>query len=803
MIKTEVKANPLIKPVRPKGAGEKKASVKFSLFKSNVLTKSNIILTILSFLLGRSFPDIGMSTFGFPLFAVASVMGVNKASTAAALLAGLLTIGAGNSVYATVASIVLFSLLHLIFKKNMKKSMPLVAALVSLCVFIPEMVAVIMGGALLYDILNAFLSSFIAFTLAFVYSKGILVFTGQAGRKTLSGEEVVSSAILTALAIAGFSGMTILGIAIRDVMCIFLILLFGQRFGASAGTAVGTVTGIIVGMNSEYAPFIISIYAFCGLLSGVLGKLGRLGAGLGFIMGNAILTLYFNGSTIVLVSIKEILTAAILFLIIPKVLQNKVLMLYDAGVGGEQLTSSGQKIRELTVDRLNRFSATFKELSKTLMEISHAKVTPDKHDLSIFMERITDRVCRDCSLNAYCWDKSFYSTYQALFKIIETLDKKGSFTKKDIPEYFLDKCERVEELTYQLNFIYELYKVEMMWKGKMSESKKLVSRQLEGLSGVIDGLAQEIDSDVEFMGDMENMIKAELKKEGITPIEVTAYKNNLSKLEVDIRHKGCKGMLACKTVIDKVVNRISGEKMFRDDSTCGKSGKSCLLRYIQKDKYSVNTGVAVLPKSGSTVCGDCHTFIETEYGKYVAAISDGMGTGEQAATLSRAAVSLAEQFMEAGFDKDTTVQMINSIIFLKSSEDKFTTLDLTVTDLHSGKVEFVKIGAPPTFMKSREGVDIIKSVTLPAGVFGDLDLEYQEKVLESGEFVIMVSDGVLDAFGENGPEKHQSLRDLIATVQSLNAQQVADMILNEAYKRYNENPQDDMTVLVAKLWKRN
>lgn len=771
--------------------------------KYKILTKSNVMITMMAFLLGRAAPGFGMTAFAFPFYAVSAIFQANKPAAAAALLAGMLSAGAGDKIYVTAVSMTLFSLIQLLSGEKMKKSLPFAAVIVSVCAFIPQMVKVIMDGVLLYDMLNAFLSCFIAFTLVFVYGRGIKVFTDLGTRKTLSNEEIIGSTILIALTVSGITGLNILGISVREVLCIFLMLLFAQRFGPGAGAALGTAAGIITGFDSEYAPYIISVYAFCGLMTGILGKLGRLGAVIGFIMGNSILTLYFNGSTIVLVSIKEILAAAFIFLLIPEALKKKLLLLYDTGEAAESGGGGCRKIRELTVDRLNRFSSTFKELSRTFDEVAQTAMMPGKQELSVFMERITDKVCSGCSLSTYCWDRNFYSTYQVLFKIIETLDKKGSLQKRDIPGYFLDKCERMDEFTSQLNFLYEIYKVDMLWKGKLSESRRLISRQLDGLSAVIGRLADEIDIDVEFMGDLENLISAELRREGLNPIEVTAYKNSLGKLEVDVRHKGCKGRLDCKSVIEKTVSRAAGVPMHKVDSACCKGEKSCLLNFVQKEKFSVNTGIAVMPKKGNTVSGDCHSFLETQYGLYVAVISDGMGSGEQAAAMSRAAVSLTEQFMDAGFDKDATVQMINSLLFIKASDEKFTTLDLTVTDLHTGRAEFVKIGAPPTFLKNKGEVDIIKSLSMPAGVFSDLELEYQDKTLENGDFVIMVSDGVLDAFGDSGTEQHANILELVGSLQSLNAQQVADAILKEACSRCGENPKDDMTVLASKLWKRN
>ena len=62
----------------------------------------------------------------------------------------------------------------------------------------------------------------------------------------------------------------------------------------------------------------IATYGFCGLLSGIFARFGKVGAILGFIIGNIILAFYSNGSTEVIVSLKEIIIASIALFFMPK-----------------------------------------------------------------------------------------------------------------------------------------------------------------------------------------------------------------------------------------------------------------------------------------------------------------------------------------------------------------------------------------------------------------------------------------------------------------------------------------------------
>jgi stage II sporulation protein E len=390
-----------------------------------------------------------------------------------------------------------------------------------------------------------------------------------------------------------------------------------------------------------------------------------------------------------------------------------------------------------------------------------------------------------------------------MFKIVEALEKKGWIDEKDIPEYFIGKCEHVVEFVKQINNIYELFKVDMVWKNKVGESRGLISQQLDGLSKVISSLASEINTDIKFKREFEDDLLLELDMAGIKVKDVIIYENKWEKLEVNIFHKECKGKNRCIDIIEKKASEVLGKKMIKDKTECVYNHKTniCNLKLVEEEVLSITTGVARMSKYEGQVCGDNYTFMNTGDGKYVLALSDGMGAGQKAFNQSNAAISLLEQFIETGFDKDTAIKLINSILVLKSDEDSFATIDLTAVDLYDGKVEFVKIGAVPTFIKKEEKVEVVKAVSLPAGILSNIETELICKKVENGDFIIMMSDGVIDSFLKE-EEGEQALVNYIDNIKTINPQGIADSILNKALSNCGKRPLDDMTVMVAKIWNR-
>ncbi|PNT91094.1 stage II sporulation protein E [Clostridium thermosuccinogenes] len=771
---------------------------------SSLLTKNTAIVFPVSFLLGKAVLMGGIMPFGTAFYAASLGYDINRLLLVLPIIFGMIAGGAGSQIYVAIAAMLIFNVLNMPFKADETRISFRYAVIAFISVLIPEMVFTYFQGFLLYDLLKGILHAFIVFTLVFIFRNAFALIDDTRKKRLFTNEEIISIAITAALALSSIADMQLFGCNPKNIICIFIILVSSYKSGPGVGAAVGVMAGLVVSMSATVTPLVIGSYAFCGLLGGIFRTLGKIGSSLGFVMGNTVLTLYLNGSTDVIIYLKEIILAIAVFMLIPEKLMNAVAnVLAVEGRVNVDKRSYSQRIKDITVERLNKFSNAFREMSKTFSEISETKAVADKQDITSMFDRVAENVCKDCSLCLYCWDRNFYNTYQVMFKIIERLDEKGRIEEADIPDYFLDKCERINDFVKAVNNAYEIFKVDMVWKSRIGESRGLVSQQLEGLSKAISGLSAEINADISFKEDLEDIILHELSKEGFKAKDVTVFENKWGKYEVCIYHKSCGGKRKCLSSVEKLVSNVVGRKMIKEDSGCNQKDITglCVLKLVEEETFRVTTGVARVCKYDGMVSGDNYTFLNTGEGKYIVALSDGMGSGRKAAVQSRATVSLLEQLIQSGFDKDTTVKLINSVLVLKSNEDSFSTIDMSIIDLYSGEAEFVKIGAVPTYIKSEETVECVRSASLPAGILSDIEVELAHKRVQDGDFIIMMTDGVLDSFNV-GSDGENSLKSFIAGIKSTNPQEIADSILDEAYRNYEGKPADDMMVLAAKIWKR-
>ena len=172
--------------------------------------------------------------------------------------------------------------------------------------------------------------------------------------------------------------------------------------------------------------------------------------------------------------------------------------------------------------------------------------------------------------------------------------------------------------------------------------------------------------------------------------------------------------------------------------------------------------------------------------------------GKEAFRDSTMVVEMLEELLEAGFPVETAVQMMNTALVTGREEVKFCTLDVCLFDLYQGSCEFVKAGASATFIKRKKEVEKIESTTLPIGVVQNIELDREERNLESGEYVIMVTDGVMDALPE-GAQK-EKIVEFIRETDIVNPTEFARGILSQVLKSSGGMPMDDMTVLVIGIW---
>lgn len=288
------------------------------------------------------------------------------------------------------------------------------------------------------------------------------------------------------------------------------------------------------------------------------------------------------------------------------------------------------------------------------------------------------------------------------------------------------------------------------------------------------------------------------KAEGITVGGVLVLEPVPGRLELVLRlakKRGCITARQLATDMGEILNRrlkVSGgsrQVVTREEG-----------EYIFEEMtdYRLLFGQAGCSKGFSHVSGDNYSFINIEGGKSIVSLADGMGWGSEANAYSTRFIELLEQLLEAGFSEEASIGLLNDVFAANDTVGTPVTLDMCSINEYEGRADFWKMGAMPSFIKSRDGVRVVDSSSLPAGVIDNSLIDHRDVKLNDGDYIIMMSDGVLDALPFYDKEKR--MKEIIGEIEERMPQTIAERILNEAYF-YDEKIADDMTVLVTGVWR--
>ena len=133
-----------------------------------------------------------------------------------------------------------------------------------------------------------------------------------------------------------------------------------------------------------------------------------------------------------------------------------------------------------------------------------------------------------------------------------------------------------------------------------------------------------------------------------------------------------------------------------------------------------------------------------------------------------------------------------------AENEKFATLDLSKINLYNGRTSFIKIGASPSFIKRKDGVQKIASNNLPFGLVDEVDVEVINEELKPGDMIVSISDGIVDI------DKLKVGDDLwieeYLGENSYDPKQLSENILKRAKELSNGILKDDMMVVVSKVY---
>ncbi len=781
----------------------------------------SVFLQIMGVFIARAI--IGnISPFVIGFFVVMYLGDKNRLFTVICILFGLVTALPAIAVlkYLTIMVTVLV-LVSLMERKNLSLTtfyLGLMASLVTASISMASnLFSPNMGQAVILALAEGV--SVIAF--ATVFSKGIQGILTKRISQSLNNEEIISVSIMLAIWIYGLPKISETSYVIQAFVCLFLLLFVGYKYGAGYGSIIGVTCGITMSvLSGSYS--MIGFFCILGILAGTFRELGRLTVALLFLIGATAIFAFFEGASIdvwmmqdstipVGVSSQSVLFKSIfregvlplisgsaLFLVLPESIVYRV---YNRDIICED-SFFNHNIQVLTKDKLKGFSESFYNLAGIFSGVSTKKINLDSFDKESIFNELSEELCKECTNLRYCWDENFYDTYEGINRIMEVVETEGRIVTKRVPIEFQKNCIKLERLMVETVRKFDLAKLNISCNNKLLESREAISEQFSQIGFIMDDFSDTIYKSTPSTKEAEKDIINGLRAKYIYVDNITIFEKCNHRKEVILYAHTRGGHCAITKEVSQIISDIVNKNMIPSKKCKTVITKSSDIYIFEEDSnYYILTGVSKMKKDGSLVSGDNYSFINPDSGMAVMTLSDGMGTGESAFKESEAVINLLEQFIEVGFSKESAIKLINSVMLIRSSENQtYSTIDMSVINLYTGMCDFVKLGASTTFIKSGENVEIIQSSALPIGMINQMDYEvYSEKLID-GDFIIMVTDGVIDSIPYD--EKEKTIAEFIKTIHMNNPKEVANAVLNYSLELNNWTPKDDMTVIVGGFWKK-
>lgn len=682
---------------------------------------------------------------------------------------------------------------------------------------IVNVIKVFIKQFLIYDLLVAITVSMVVYIFYKIFVNALGLITNYNEKMAFSIEEVLASSLLSSIALCALQDIQILGFSIRNVLSIFIVLVLGWKNGILVGTTAGATIGVTLGIIANSEPMVVASYAISGMIAGILNRFGKIGVICGFVLGNVVLSYVSNGLISNLIVFKEILIAGVALLAVPRNINLKI----ENIIGENKFLPIGvnrglNKSKE-TVSKLNNVSKMVNEMADTYKDVAATVV--DEQDIKeknkqTFIAELLNNI--ENMKENILYDSIENVEGEIVDEIFNKLLEKQFIKEKDLIKILAknnnyvvgfgedeEKVDRdIEKMTQAINSAYRIGKMNFVWSARLKEEKQNFESQLKGVSKAISNIAKNLDEEnyaQELFDDKKEQIALILKQKEILLQEISITKKDGGRFNVELYIEQ-NDRNDIKDIILNILNKVLEEKMCVIEEKSVKRENCTKYVFMSDDKYILDIGHSIAIKDNMPVSGDSILNTKLKDGKYLIAISDGMGSGPEARKSSQIVTSMLKRLLNSGFERNTSISLINSSL-LNVSDEVFATLDIAIIDLYKGTIEFIKNGACPTYIKNSKRTQVIKSRTLPTGVVKEVSADVFDKDIEENDLIVMVSDGILDSNIEY-KNKELWVKYLIEDINILNPQKVADIILNESIDNNFGKVKDDMSVIVCKFIKK-
>lgn len=294
--------------------------------------------------------------------------------------------------------------------------------------------------------------------------------------------------------------------------------------------------------------------------------------------------------------------------------------------------------------------------------------------------------------------------------------------------------------------------------------------------------------------------------ESVTTIRLVARGHQIGFLTLG-RSKGdplrSEVFIVAESIARRAALAIDNARAHGDLQAVGQALQQSLLPSSMPATPGLDVGVIYeAAGEGSAAGGDFYDLFLVGNGTWCFVVGDVCGTGAEAAAVTGLARHTIRALARVGLPMAAVLERLNAAILDEGERSRFLTLVCgTLKPVgRSVHISLVNAGHPPPFVVEQDGK--VRQVGTPQSLLGVLDnVAYtaEEHVLERGDLLVMVTDGVLERRDDHHMLGEEGLSAELAQTSRLPAQAVAERISRLVVDFTDEPPRDDMAILAIRV----
>lgn len=592
----------------------------------------------------------------------------------------------------------------------------------------------------------------------------------------INTDSVVALSVAYTLLIATFCSVEIWNVNIGVSFGVVAILCCSKIYGIGGSGICGILTTCGMMLFNSDLGFSTIFFALGGLACGIVTEHNKIVCNVFFICINVIGLILIGDMNLFALVMGGILFGSILYMLIPsrflKLETDKIIL---------PCTIPDTSFLNTIEARLKYSIQSIKDVRLSASGIANAMDKKFK-PLNI-VDEVYNQVCANCRNRAYCWNKNPVETRKS-FEVLKSCNCEN-ISVADMPEFF-NWCFKRMDIAEAFSKNIQRQELLINNEKKSKESREMLYTHIKLAESVIGSVMDNILVRYRPKVQVSEEVSIYLRDNHIPYLSVSAYINDLAKLTIEIYIKEQNLEFA---QLDEPISEIAERSMEFLNITLIDDFYRVL--FCESKSYSMEVSTSQKISQGCSVCGDTADNFIDSYGNQYAVISDGMGRGNNASIDSQLAVRLLKKLTLSGIAVPSAIDMLNSIIMTKSSEESFATLDILKLDVYSGTADIYKAGATSTILKLGNEVRLIEGVSYPLGIMEEVTLFNYKFNLNVGDIIVMLSDGV-----------DESIYQYIKTVLLLNKCtdiNVLSQNICETSFQNSASSSDDITVTVIKI----